>query len=392
MVAGVEMPDGKKFHPRFVAFLIVYTIAGIMHLNGIYQTWPRFNKLCLLFAFYSLIIQLLARLLNRFNLDDEKRITDLKNLVISFYEKEEVNINLLPILKSGVKNTKYTMQSYLALSSIVYHIPIIASWIISYKNGVFEMFAQLQLPYISYESLTEFIFNSFFVLMTSTAMFLSFMIQDMTFIFHTSQTVPMVDVLIYKLQGLGTKLTNSRKTAERKLLELSSTRLRNQQIIQYMISGKILRNTENELDQIIKEHENLNNYLTQMITSYQYTAFMALSFNSVALGLSIISARFVSIPIGCAVSLIFVFQVLLPCTNGQLIIRQNEKLLDAVYDFPWYELSVKKRKTFLQFLLVCQHTKKLTLPIIGNVNMNLFTNFVNASYSYFMFLIKFVKY
>ncbi|CAG9798248.1 unnamed protein product [Chironomus riparius] len=334
---------------------------------------------------------LLARLLNRVNLDDEKRISDLKNLVINFYKQEEVNEKILPILKSGVKNTKYVIQLYLALSSIIYHIPIIASWIISYKNGVFEMFAELKLPYITNENLTEFVINSFFVLMTSTAMYLSFMIQDMTFIFHSSQTVSMADVLIYKLQMLGIKLTNSKKTAEKKLLEVSCTSLRNYQITQYIKYNKILENTEDELDQIIKEHEKFNNYLSQMITSYQYTAFMALSFNSVALGLSIISARFVSIPIGCAASLIIVFQVLLPCTNGQLIIRQNEKFLNAVYDFPWYELSVRKRKTFLQFLLICQHTSKLTVPIIGNVDMNLFTNFVNASYSYFMFLIKFVK-
>jgi hypothetical protein len=170
-----------------------------------------------------------------------------------------------------------------------------------------------------------------------------------------------------------------------------NAQVRKQSIIELLVLERNLLEMEDQLFELIKEHEGYNNYIKKIIDSYQYTAFMALSLNSIALSLSLITIRFDSIFIGCALSAILLFQVLLPCANGHLINTQNEKLLNAVNDFPWYELSAKKRKIFLQFVMVCQHTEKLTLPIIGYVDMELFTNFVNASYSYFMVMLKFAK-
>lgn len=393
MMFGIEMPN-TKFHPRYIFVHIVMTIGGVMHINGIYETWPQFTKLCLPFAIYFLVIQLVARLINRVNLDDEKRITDLKNTVVNFYKQEEVNTNLLLILKRGANSTNHAIKSYLALSFIIYHTPIIASWIVSYRSGVYELFAQWRLPYTSNEILTEYMINSFFALITSLAVYLSFMHQDMVFIFHACQTIPMAEVLSCKLHLLGVELVQSKENMENqclKIKELSNRNLRNWRVAEYLIAKKSFEDIEDKLHEMIIQQETYNNYIKQMVKSYQATAFMALSLNSVALGLTLITFRFVSIPIGLAFSAILLFQVLLPCANGYLINKQNEKLLDAVYDFPWYELSAKKMKSFLQFLLVCQHTKTLTLTIIGDVDMELFTNFVNASYSYFMFLVEFVK-
>jgi len=393
MLVGIEMPCGSKYHPRFVAVLTLSICAEIMHINGIYESWPHFKNLCLSLVIYSLIIQQVARFINRNILNDERKIKHLQELVLKFYEREELDANNIPILKAGIRKAKFILEWYLTFSFIVYHIPIITSWIISYINGQNIIFGELRLPFTTLNTRIEFAVNSFLVLAMSIILYVLFMLSDMIFIYQTYQIIPMSEILIRKLRILGIKLIDQKILIHKKSLKFGhcNARVRKQLIKESMVLERNLLEIEDRLFELIKEHEAYNNYIKKIIDSYQYTAFMALSLNSIALSLSLIAIRFVSIPIGCALSVILLFQVLLPCTNGHLINKQNEKLLDAVNDFPWYELSVKKRKIFLQSILVCQHTRTLTLPIIKQVDMELFTNFINASYSYFMVMIKFVK-
>jgi hypothetical protein len=255
------------------------------------------------------------------------------------------------------------------------------------------IFGDLRLPFTSLETRLEFAINSILAFFMSSLLYMLFMLSDTIFIYQTYQMVPISEILILKIQLLGTQLINQKNLMDSKCLQLvhHKAEIRKQSSNELLILERNLKYIEDQLSEIVKDQEAYNNYIKKIVDSYQYTAFMALSLNSIALSLSLIAIRFVSIPIGCALSAIVLFQVLLPCTNGHLISKQNKKLLDAAYDFPWYELSVKKRKVFLQFLLVCQQTRKLSLPIIGNVDMELFTSFVNASYSYFMLMLKFVR-
>ena len=191
MLVGIEMPSGSKYHPRFVAVLILSIIAEIMHINGIYESWPQLKNLCLSIAIYSLIIQQVARLINRNVLDDEGRIKDLQKLVLNFYEREERDPNNIPILRAGIGKTKLILEWYLTFSCVLYHIPIITSWIITYVNGQNVTFAELQLPFTSLDTRTGFLINSLFVFMMSFLLYILFMLSDMIFIYHTYQVIPM---------------------------------------------------------------------------------------------------------------------------------------------------------------------------------------------------------
>jgi hypothetical protein len=326
-------------------------------------------------------------------LDDEGKIKNLHKLALKFYEREELDVSNIPILKAGISKTKFILECYLTFSFVIYHIPIITSLIISFINDQNILFGAVRLPFTTLNTRTGFAVNSFFVFAMSFVVYVLFMLSDMIFIHQTYQIIPMSEIFIKKLQILGIKLIDQKALINHKSLSIGhcNAQVRKQSIKEIAILERNLLEMEDQLLELIKEHEAYNNYIKKIIDSYQYTAFMALSLNSIALSLSLITIRFDSIPIGCALSAILLFQVLLPCANGHLINKQNEKFLDAVNDFPWYELSVRKRKSFLQFVLVCQHTKRLTLPIIGHVDMELFTNFVNASYSYFMLMLKFVK-
>jgi hypothetical protein len=98
----------------------------------------------------------------------------------------------------------------------------------------------------------------------------------------------------------------------------------------------------------------------------------------------------VSLPIGLALIMVFFFQVLLPCAVGSLISIQNKKLLEAVCDFPWYELSPKMKKIYLQFIHQCQNTTEFKLPFVGHVNMVMFSGILKASYSFLNYLLNFM--
>jgi hypothetical protein len=73
------------------------------------------------------------------------------------------------------------------------------------------------------------------------------------------------------------------------------------------------------------------------------------------------------------------------------ILRQKEKLLNELYAFPYYELSNSKQKMILQFIHLVQNSSEFKIPLIGGLNMELFTDVMNCSYTYFMFLLEFFK-
>jgi hypothetical protein len=53
--------------------------------------------------------------------------------------------------------------------------------------------------------------------------------------------------------------------------------------------------------------------------------------------------------------------------------------------------SKSNQKIFLQFIHLVQNSNGLNVPILGDINMELFTNVMNGAYSYLMCLLNFTK-
>jgi hypothetical protein len=98
-----------------------------------------------------------------------------------------------------------------------------------------------------------------------------------------------------------------------------------------------------------------------------------------------------SAPIGLVVTFDYFAQVIVLCSYGAIITHQKEKIVEELCGLPWYELSNKNQKIFLQFIHMCQSSNELELPLIGVLDMRILTDVVNGSYSYFMFLYNFLK-
>jgi hypothetical protein len=83
---------------------------------------------------------------------------------------------------------------------------------------------------------------------------------------------------------------------------------------------------------------------------------------------------------------LFSSQVAIPCLIGALITQQKARILDTLIDFPWFEMSRSKQKTFLQFIHRVQNTTQFIMPVFGfTIGIETITNVLNVSYSYFTF-------
>lgn len=363
-----------------------------MQANGIYQVWPNVFEVCQGAIFYSLAGQLVMRFVNRVGLKSEANTVKMRLILDEFYKAEE--IKYAELLTSRLKFTEFAMKSYLVACFIVYHIPITTTWLISILENKFLLYMPAILPFTNPEETFDFILNGVILTMVTTIVYLMLVSEDLYYIYFASETAPMVDIFIIKLQEIGLNLVKLKECKRNKFCRVpknSKFHSQNQDFQEEHENQIEIDKFETKFIDLIKTHRDLNKYIKDVHDYMKLSVFIALSLNAISIGLSIIVLRFISVPIGFGISLIFLFQVLMPCTLGALISHLNQRLLEAVCEFPFYELSISKQKIFLQFMHACQTANKLILPIVGVLNMELFRNVLNAAYSYFTLVWNCVK-
>jgi hypothetical protein len=214
---------------------------------------------------------------------------------------------------------------------------------------------------------------------TSFVVYVALTLSDFgTFIIFI-MTVSMADIYILKLENIGNELMNLN-------LKKSDKNENQLKIIFQAVKA------EKKFIEIIKEFEVYCEYVRRLQHYTEVYAFIIILVNSFGIGLAIFSALTYSAPIGISFIIGFVTQVAFVCIEGAIITHQKEKILKELLHFPWYELSPKMRKIYLQFLHCCQNSPEIELPIFGILNMEIFTNVINGSYSLFSFFIEFVRY
>lgn len=147
---------------------------------------------------------------------------------------------------------------------------------------------------------------------------------------------------------------------------------------------------QNPLYEIIKIYCDYNYYVASIHDCVKLTLFFIVFINSVGIALSVVVLCKWSIITGCAVLFILISEVTIPCILGSIVEHQNERIVNAIYDFPFYDLDVADQKTFLQFLMFAQNSAKLSLPFFGTVNLELLKNVLNGGYSYFTYIKSFL--
>ncbi|XP_017129254.1 odorant receptor 43a [Drosophila elegans] len=65
---------------------------------------------------------------------------------------------------------------------------------------------------------------------------------------------------------------------------------------------------------------------------------------------------------------------------------ENNRVAEAVYNVPWYEASIRFRKTLLIFLMQTQNPLEIRVGNVYPMTLAMFQSLLNASYSYFTML------
>jgi hypothetical protein len=368
-----------------------------MHVNGIYEN--RFNllKVCNSIAVYSLVFQLAARMIIRM-MGRDYEIKLFHTQIYDFYRDQEKMPKHRAILNKNFDRITLMIKCYIAISWVLYQLPTVTCLITSILKREFVMPFEMFLPFISHDSLYMYAFNMTVQYVVSNLVWIFLVSMDCEMMFYSLMSAPMVDVFMSKIEIFAKRLEDFRENKEQQPAnkELQPGPSRNSYttapipIIVERKRAEMIETLEGELTDLIKYFETHHEYVSRVFRPNEFTVFAALSTNSISIGLSLLYLRLVSFPVGLTFTMVFFFQVFTPCLIGTIISIKNEQLLQAVCDFPWYELSVKRQKIFLQFIHQCQNAAEFKLPMVGDVNVELFTSVMNTSYSYIVFLLKFV--
>ncbi|KAG5676172.1 hypothetical protein PVAND_006021 [Polypedilum vanderplanki] len=388
-IFGDENSIENKFPPRLIALVTFLMLVEITHFNGIYQKQTKFLEILISLVIYLVIIQLFAQFFNRIVRHDHIQFLEIHNLLIKFTKKEETNQNSRRKLISTLDLGEWSVRLFVILLFIVFNILTVTPIVISIIDQNYEL-SVLMVPFIESKSLFGYVLNITLAGISLNIFCAMILLADTVKLFYIIQTKAMVDIFIYKLTNLGAKLNVLIEEIGNEAGP-SNQENRNQNKFVENLKERRLEKTEIQLIDLMKEYKFYDDYIETILSFLEFTTFVALSVNSIGIGLSILYSIFVNFIMGFSAFLILFSQILTPCILGTIVTHQNEKLLKAVCEFPWYNMSVKSQKIYLQFLHQCQTAAEINLKIIGVVNMELFTHIMNGSYSYLNFVMNFMK-
>jgi hypothetical protein len=397
-IIGAVTFDGNVLNARFIFVLFLAALAQVMHAHGLYLIWPSISYICNSMVVYTLILLLGVRLTSKFVRKDDDCIKALLTTVITFFEQEEQTPDHLSVLLANLEFLKSLLKYYLTFSFALYCIPNPTAWIVSWYTGELTLFTPFSLPFTDPKIFSDYIINSAILAFYTMLVYVCFMTSDVLYIFFVYQCIVMIEINCKKWQEFGEKLIEAKTDKKKTVTRLSEPSISLRQLIQLKTQQqseekklKKIANLERKLIALIKDFNTYNDYVQAIVEFLAFTTFLTMTLNSLAIAMSIVVMLFFSKAVGVVMMMILLFQVLMSCHLGTLIFHQKEKLLDELLNFPWYELSNSKQKLFLQFIHLVQNSNEFRLPIVGKIDMKLFTGVMNGTYSYFKYLRNFVK-
>lgn len=360
---GIDSQIQKLWSREFFCILLLGLVEQIMQAHGLILNSSDVVKICNNLVIYAIAVELISFIANRAFKDENAMKNEAENQIISFYTSFEQVDEFKLILNTSIDLLEKIIYRGLLIFYILAYMPSIYAWIASAITGEFVYFSPIYLPYIDRNSLLGYSLNSFIMVLCTTVFWSIIFAYDFHCTFFYFQIIPHLKVMVYKLQKLGERLSDEKNSDEidKALIEIV------------------------ELFQKCQEYKELIDYYTR------YERFTSILTGAFSIGLSLVITRFASPTIGCVYVLYYCFRIGTICSIGTIIQIQYDEFLKELCGIPFYNMSKKSRKIFLQFIHCCQNAGTTRLPLIGVVNMELFGTVLNTGYSYLMFIINLVK-
>jgi hypothetical protein len=298
-----------------------------------------------------------------------------------FYEKWEQKPKYAEILMKSTKRILYLHKLFLINGVVVYIAPYIIQLLVYLIQGKCILFIYIYLPFTNPDDEgIGFMTNALAFLFCLPFIYnLGTLVSNIYFPL-SMHTVAMVNVICETVDDAIEKIEKTKNVRWQNPKKFRINKFKTKADL----ADKLLY----ELIQSQIEYENFKRIFLDFAS---VTTFCEISSNFISFGFSIAYVYFISIPLGLTLLLMLVIQLATFCGAGSMIEATNEKLLTKVLDFPWLELSLEKKKIFLQLVHVCQNTANLEVPLYGSINKETFTDTITAGYEFFNYLINFVR-
>jgi hypothetical protein len=339
-----------------------------------------------LIPFYMISLQVTVAVIHRTLNNTDTLTLQLLGKVVKFYEEAEKIPEHLKIVQKTVTIAGRVVKTCYASLFIVFVSLTLSAAILSYYKQEFILYMPFRIPFLDPNTLIGYSIHAIYGLYLSlVAGFSVTLYVETSQIFFTLQMIAMIDILILKFDAFANELINAHEKEEideNKMVYLRKAQNEN--------IHEVTENFDNRLVNLIQEFKSYNVFVSEYLFLKSKYMFAVVSCNSIAIGFYILNMFQFSYVIGGLCATGVTLQVAISCTVGTMIKNQKEKFTEMIYGFPWYYLSKKDQKIFFQFVHLCQHSTEVVLTMIGNVNMELFSHILNASYSFFMYLWNFV--
>lgn len=233
------------------------------------------------------------------------------------------------------------------------------------------------LPYTDIESNYGYLVNIFLHMGLGFIGFTSFCAYEMVMILKCVQGANIQMIIESKLEHLSEELNNIEKS---KLILIEQ--VKEQEI-------------RNKLIEIIDTYEDYKSYMNNMITYLMPSCIAVVVFNIFGLCACILLILSTDVKFKVITSIILTsglfIMCIIPCSIGTFLTVHNEKFLTNVCAVPWYKLSLKNQKIFLQFIMVCQDPPEWDAPVLKTFSFSLLTDILSSTYTYFMYIWYFVN-
>lgn len=300
-----------------------------------------------------------------------------------FYKSYENSSKYKKSLSESISTAVLYTKGFSLLYLFVFVSPAFISFLMFVIFGQKEIISPIYLPYTDLVSDFGFALNSGICTILSFFGFVGFCSHDSTFVLFGYQSIPYVNILCLKLDELAEILNNKIEEIEGKNF---AVKFKN-----YLRLKKHEKAVDDQLKEIIKLHQEYFDYIDRLTTFGGLPTFVAIFSNVIGMCLCILGSKF-SFVAGVVAAIGLFIQMAIPCFMGNLVSLQSERFELALYDLPWHKITnIKTRKIFLQFVQISQDTSGLALPMLGDLDMELLSSIVNATYTYYMYILNFIE-
>lgn len=322
-----------------------------------------------------------------------KVYNDLSDIVDDFVEKAEVNPKFKQILVEHLIVLGFWFWIYFVLIFLIDLMPVGVAIFMSYYKDDYIYMIPMLIPGIDSNSTLGFAINQITMTWIAIVDYMGLNLVSFGTFLLFIMSVPMVKIFILKFKELGTDVRDLEEMKNLNLYENQDEKEEDEQennLIEKIRMKEL--EIERNIKDLIEEFQTYSEYIDGLQSYNELITLTKISVYSIGIGVACLCALTYSAPVGISIIIGYGIEVAFVCVQGAIITHLKEKILVELWRFPWYDLSPKMKKIYLQFLHRCQNSPEIEIPIFGKLNMEIFTNVVNGSYSLFNFFLNFVKY